>query len=40
LSLPKLYPDADAYYPVEMEKLPEKLKINNQTYLVLTSRGS
>lgn len=33
-------PGADAYYPVEMGKLSEHLKINNRTYIVITSRGS
>lgn len=33
-------PGADVYYPVEMGKLVESLKITNRTYLVVTSRGS
>ena len=37
---PESVPGADAYYPVEMGKLSEQLKINRQTYLVITSRGS
>lgn len=37
---PEAVPGADAYYPVEMGKLPEHLKINRQTYIVNTSRGS
>ena len=37
---PEATPGADAYYPVEMGKLPEHLKINRQTYIVITSRGS
>src|SRR5512138_1818700 len=37
---PESTPGADAYYPVEMGKLPEHLKINRQTYIVITSRGS
>ncbi len=37
---PESVPGADAYYPVEMGKLPEQLKINKQTYIVITSRGS
>ena len=37
---PESVPGADAYYPVEMGKLTEQLKINRQTYLVITSRGS
>lgn len=37
---PDSVPGADAYYPVEMGKLSEELKINKQTYIVITSRGS
>ena len=37
---PESTPGADAYYPVEMGKLAEHLKINNRTYIVITSRGS
>ena len=37
---PESVPGADAYFPVEMGKLPEHLKINKQTYIVITSRGS
>src|SRR5215475_3015623 len=37
---PESTPGADAYYPVEMRRLPEHLKINKQTYIVITSRGS
>ena len=37
---PETTPGADAYYPVEMGKLPEHLKINRQTYIIITSRGS
>jgi xanthine dehydrogenase accessory factor len=37
---PESVPGADAYYPVEMGKLPEQLKINKQTYIIITSRGS
>lgn len=37
---PESVPGADAYYPVEMEKIPEQMKINKQTYIVITSRGS
>jgi xanthine dehydrogenase accessory factor len=36
---PEAVPDADAYYPVPMAKLPDQLKIDNQTYIVLTTRG-
>jgi xanthine dehydrogenase accessory factor len=37
---PESVPGADAYYPVAMGKLTEHLKINKQTYIVITSRGS
>ena len=36
---PEANPDADDFYGCEMKDLPEKLKINAQTYLVLTTRG-
>ena len=32
-------PHADAFYECKMEELPAHLKINNLTYLVLTTRG-
>jgi len=37
---PGSVPGADAYYPVEMGKLAEQLKIDKQTHIVITSRGS
>jgi len=37
---PDSTPGADAYYPVAMGKLTEHLKLNKQTYIVITSRGS
>src|SRR5512145_1771298 len=37
---PESVPGADAYYPVEMGKLAEGLKINKHTYIIITSRGS
>lgn len=37
---PDVTPGADEYYPVEMGKLAEQLKITKRTYLVVTSRGS
>ena len=37
---PESTPGADAYYAVEMGKLADHLKINKQTYIVITSRGS
>lgn len=36
---PEANPDADVFYECQMEDLPNKLKITNQTYLVLTTRG-
>lgn len=36
---PEANPDADEFYPVPMSELPAHLKINSQTYLVLTTRG-
>jgi xanthine dehydrogenase accessory factor len=37
---PEENPDADEFYPVHMAELPQQLKINSSTYLVLTTRGS
>ena len=37
---PESTPGADAYYPVEMGKLPEHLNLTRQTFIVITSRGS
>ena len=37
---PEATPGADAYYPVPMEELPEHLKLNKRSYIVITSRGS
>jgi xanthine dehydrogenase accessory factor len=37
---PESTPGGDAYYPVAMGKLAEQIKINKQTYIVITSRGS
>jgi xanthine dehydrogenase accessory factor len=37
---PESVPGADAYYPVEMGKLSEHIKINKRTYIVVTSRGA
>lgn len=37
---PEATPGADVYYPITMEKLAEQLTVTNQTYLVVTSRGS
>lgn len=33
-------PGGDAYYPVEMGKLAEQLKVTKRTFIVVTSRGS
>lgn len=37
---PEMNPDADEFYPVPIQELPKHLKINRQTYLILTTRGS
>jgi len=37
---PETTPDADYYYPTEMKNLPEQFTITNQTYLILSTRGS
>lgn len=37
---PESVPGADAYYPVEMGNLADNIKVTDQTYLVVTSRGS
>lgn len=37
---PESVPGADAYYPVEMEKLADQLKVTQRTFIVVTSRGS
>ncbi len=37
---PEEIPGADVYFPVTMDKLPEHVKINRRSYLVLTTRGS
>jgi xanthine dehydrogenase accessory factor len=33
-------PDADAYYPVAMDELPNQITIDKRTILILTTRGS
>jgi xanthine dehydrogenase accessory factor len=33
-------PEADAYYPVPMRELPNHIKIDRRTFLILTTRGS
>jgi xanthine dehydrogenase accessory factor len=37
---PETVPDADEYLPFTMDKLPEHIKINKRTILILTTRGS
>lgn len=37
---PEATPGADAYYPVTMDKLPDHIKIDKRTILILTTRGS
>lgn len=37
---PEANPDADEFYPVPMQELPQHLNINRHTYLVLTTRGN
>jgi xanthine dehydrogenase accessory factor len=37
---PESTPGADEYYPIEMGKLADQLKITKRTYLIVTSRGS
>jgi xanthine dehydrogenase accessory factor len=37
---PENIPEADAYYPVAMKELPNQLRVDRHTYLVLTTRGS
>ena len=36
---PETNPGADYYYPTEMKNLPDQFSINDQTYLILTTRG-
>jgi len=37
---PETVPNADEYHVVTMDKLPQRLHIDKQTYLILTTRGS
>jgi len=37
---PEATPEADAYYPVTMDKLAGQIKIDRRTVLILTTRGS
>ncbi len=37
---PEATPGADAYYPVTMDKLPDHIKIDKRTILILTTRGA
>jgi xanthine dehydrogenase accessory factor len=36
---PEMNPDADVFYPVKMADLPAQMKMNPQTYIILTTRG-
>jgi len=36
---PEEVPGADTYYPISMEKLTREIKVTNQTYFVLATRG-
>lgn len=36
---PEAIPDGDEFYPVPLAELPQRLRINRQTYLVLTTRA-
>jgi len=37
---PEVIPDADAYYPITMDKLTEQIKIDKHASIILTTRGS
>lgn len=37
---PEVVPNADAYYPVTMDRIPAQMKIDKRTILILTTRGS
>jgi xanthine dehydrogenase accessory factor len=37
---PETVPEANGYYPIAMAAIPDQIKINPQTYFVLTTRGS
>lgn len=37
---PEATPGADVYYPITMDKLPDQIKIDKRTILILTTRGS
>lgn len=37
---PEATPGADVYYPITMDKLPDQIKIDKRTMLILTTRGS
>ncbi|CAG0994394.1 putative xanthine dehydrogenase subunit A [Anaerolineales bacterium] len=37
---PETTPEADAYYPVRMSELPNHIKFDRRTFLILTTRGS
>lgn len=37
---PEVVPEADAFYVCPMAELPDRLKIDHRTFLILTTRGS
>ncbi len=39
LCTPEITPDADQFLVCEMAEIPQKLEIDNQTYIILTTRG-
>jgi xanthine dehydrogenase accessory factor len=39
LCTPEVVPDADHFIICEMADIPQKLEIDNQTYVILTTRG-
>ena len=39
LCTPEIIPDADQFLVCDMADIPQKLEIDNQTYIILTTRG-
>ncbi|GAB4541026.1 MAG: XdhC/CoxI family protein [Anaerolineales bacterium] len=37
---PEVVPEADAYYPMPMDKLAAQIKLDQRAYIILTTRGS
>jgi xanthine dehydrogenase accessory factor len=37
---PEVTPGADAYYPMRMSELPNQIKFDRRTFVILTTRGS